>query len=72
MKRWWVYKIFKTRTSQCVALYVLLGMDASVAATATENALSHMNNDKALWQQFKAQKGQDELAASIANMKCKS
>jgi hypothetical protein len=28
-----------------------------------------MNNDKALWQQFKAQKGQDELAASIANMK---
>lgn len=63
-------KIFKTRTSPNGALYVLLGMDASVAATATENALkTSMNNDKALWQQFKAQKGQDELAAEIAKMK---
>lgn len=63
-------KIFKTRTSPNGALYVLLGMDASVAATATENALkTSMNNDNALWQQFKAQKGQEELAASIANMK---
>jgi len=63
-------KIFKTRTSPNGALYVLLGMDGSVAAAATENALkTSMNNDRALWQQFKAQKGQDELAASIANMK---
>lgn len=63
-------KIFKIRNSPNGALYVLLGMDASVAAVATENALkTSMNNDKALWQQFKAQKGQDELAASIANMK---
>jgi len=63
-------KIFKTRTSPNGTLYVLLGMDPSVAATATENALkTSMNNDRALWQQFKAQKGQDELAASIANMK---
>ena len=63
-------KIFKTRTSPNGALYVLLGMDASIAAAATENALkTSMNNDRALWQQFKAQKGQDELASSIANMK---
>lgn len=63
-------KIFKTRTSPNGALYVLLGMDGSIAAAATENALkTSMNNDRALWQQFKAQKGQDELAASIANMK---
>jgi hypothetical protein len=63
-------KIYKTHTSPNGALYVLLGMDASMAATATENALkTSMNNDKALWQQFKAQKGQDELAAAIANMK---
>jgi hypothetical protein len=63
-------KIYKTRTSPNGALYVLLGMDASMAAAATENALkTSMNNDKALWQQFKAQKGQDELAAAIANMK---
>jgi hypothetical protein len=65
-------KIYKTRSSPDGDLYVLLGMDASVAATATENALkTSMNNDGALWQQFKAQKGQDELAASIAKMKQK-
>ncbi len=63
-------KIFKTRTSPKGALYVLLGMDASSAAQATQAALTtSMNNDNALWQQFKAQKGQDELASSIANMK---
>ena len=63
-------KIYKTRTSPNGSLYVLLGMDPSVAASATENALrTSMNNDRALWQQFKAQKGQDELAAAIANMK---
>jgi LPP20 lipoprotein len=63
-------KIFKTRTSPNGALYVLLGIDASMAATTTENALkTSMGNDKALWQQFKAEKGQDELAAAIANMK---
>ncbi|MES0326974.1 MAG: LPP20 family lipoprotein [Gammaproteobacteria bacterium] len=60
-------KIFKTRVSPNGALYVLLGMDKNSTATATQEALrSSMNNDKALWQQFKAQKGQDELAAAIA------
>jgi uncharacterized protein YeaO (DUF488 family) len=63
-------KIYKTRTSPNGALYVLLGMDEASVATATQNALrTSMNNDAALWQQFKAQKGQDELAASIAEMK---
>lgn len=63
-------KIFKTRTSPNGDLYVLLGMDAAMAAQATENALkTSMGNDKALWQQFKAEKAQDELAADIANMK---
>ena len=62
-------KIYKTRTSPNGTLYVLLGMDASMAAQATENAINtSMGNDKALWQQFKAQKAQDELAADIANM----
>ena len=62
-------KIFKTRTSPNGTLYVLLGMDADFAAQATETALkTSMGNDKALWQQFKAQKAQDELAADIANM----
>jgi hypothetical protein len=63
-------KIFKTRTSPNGTLYVLLGMDDGATAKATQEALrTSMNNDQALWQQFKAQKGQDELAAAIANMK---
>lgn len=63
-------KIYKTRASPGGTLYVLLGMDSSMAATATQDALkTSMNNDSALWQQFKAQKGQDELVSSIANMR---
>ncbi len=63
-------KIYKTRTSPNGALYVLLGMDESSMAEATQNALrTSMGNDAALWQQFKAQKAQDELAAAIADMK---
>ena len=60
-------KVFKTRVSPNGTLYVLLGMDPKSTATATQEALkTSMNNDQALWQQFKAKKGQDELAASIA------
>jgi hypothetical protein len=63
-------KVFKSRVSPNGTLYVLLGMDSKSTATATQEALrTSMNNDAALWQQFKAQKGQDELASSIANMK---
>lgn len=63
-------RTFKTSTSPNGTLYLLLGMDKKSAATATQEALrTSMNNDAALWQQFKAQKGQDELASSIANMK---
>jgi hypothetical protein len=63
-------KIFKTRTSPNGMLYVLLGMDANATAAAAQDAIkTSMNNDRALWQQFKAQKGQDELAAAIAGVK---
>lgn len=63
-------RIFKTRTSPNGTLYVLLGMDGGATAKAAEEALrTSMNNDRALWQQFKAQKGQEELAAAIASMK---
>jgi hypothetical protein len=49
-------------------MYVLVGFDEKVAARKTEQVLkTSMNNDKALWQQFKAKQGQDELAAAIAN-----
>lgn len=63
-------KIYKTTTSPNGTLYVLLGMDANATAVATQSALkTSMGNDAALWQQFKAQKAQDELAAEIANMR---
>ncbi len=63
-------RIYKTRTSPNGNLYVLLGMDENATASAAQEALkTSMNNDRALWQQFKAQKGQDELAAAIASMK---
>ncbi len=62
-------RIYKTRKSPGGSLYVLLGMDESSVRQATEKALkTSMKNEQALWQQFKAQKGQDELAAEIARM----
>ena len=62
-------KIYKTALSPNGTLYVLLGMDENATAEVTQRALrTSMRNDAALWQQFKAQKAQDELAASIAEM----
>ena len=60
-------KRYKSIVSPNKVVYVLIGMDPTSAAQATQEVVrSSMNNDKALWQQFKAQKGQDELAAAIA------
>ena len=62
-------RIYKTRVSPNGTLYVLLGMDDGSVAAAAKNAIkTSMNNERALWQQFKAQKGQDELAAEISKM----
>ena len=62
-------RIYKTRTSPTGSLYVLLGMDDAAVEQATQKALkTSMKNERALWQQFKAQKSQDELAAEIAKM----
>jgi hypothetical protein len=63
-------KIIKTRSSPTGRLYVLIAMDPESVQKATEAAIrTSMNNDQALWQQFKAQKGQEELAADIAKMR---
>lgn len=65
-------KIIKTRASPTGKLYVLLAMDPESVVKASEAALrTSMNNDKAIWQQFQAKKGQDELAAEIAKMRPK-
>ena len=62
-------RIYKTALSPNGTLYVLIGMDENATAEVTQRALrTSMRNDAALWQQFKAQKAQDELAASIAEM----
>jgi hypothetical protein len=51
------------------ALFVLVGLDpASMTANAQKAIRTSMGNDQALWQQFLAQKKQDELAAEIAKM----
>jgi len=62
-------KIYKTRTSPNGNLYVLVGMDSASVEQATQKALkTSMKNERALWQQFKASKSQDELAAEISKM----
>ena len=61
-------RVFKSHMSPNGMLYVLLGVDAASAAQATANAVNtSMKNENALWQQFKAKSGQDELADAIAN-----
>lgn len=59
-------RIIKTRMSPNGALYVLVGMDKASMLNASQNALkTSMQNDSALWQQFRADKNQQELAAEI-------
>ncbi len=63
-------RVFRSITSPNGAMYVLVGLDPTVTKEAVEKVLkTSMNNDQALWQQFKAKKGQDELAEEIAKMK---
>jgi hypothetical protein len=51
-------------------MYILMGLDPASAEKLTEAAIkTSMNNDRAAWQQFRAQKGQDELAADIAKQR---
>lgn len=65
-------KLYKSVWSPTGALYVLVGMEPQVMGKQAEAALrTSMKNDQALWQQFQAKKGQDELAAEIAKMDAK-
>ncbi len=62
-------RIYKTRMSPNGNLYVLVGLDGEGAKLAAKNALrTSMNNERALWQKFQAQKGQEELAEAISSM----
>lgn len=63
-------KLIRSIVAPDGAVYVLVGLDEAAAQKLTETAIkTSMNNDKAAWQQFRAQKGQDELAADIAKQK---
>lgn len=60
-------RIYQSVVSPNGTMYVLLGLDAKLAARKTEEIIkTSMNNDRAAWQQFKAKQAQDELAAEIA------
>jgi hypothetical protein len=60
-------KLLRTITGPDGSLYALVGLDESSAQQIAEVAIrSSMDNDRAAWQQFRSQKGQDELAADIA------
>lgn len=61
--------IYRTRTSPNGMMYVLVGMDPATVEAASRTVLqSSMNNDEALWQQFRAEQGYEQLAAEIARM----
>jgi hypothetical protein len=50
-------------------LYVLVGLSAAPMRENVQKAVkTSMNNERALWQEFKATKAQDELAADISKM----
>lgn len=63
-------RIFRSRTSPTGGLFILVGLDSVKVQQSAKDAIqTSMNNDRALWQEFKAKKAQDELAADIAKMK---
>ena len=62
-------KIYKTRIGPEGRMYVLVGLDSTTTKVLVEKAVkTSMKNDQALWQEFKAQKSHDEMAAGIAAM----
>jgi hypothetical protein len=63
-------RIFRSIVAPDGTMFVLVGLDDAAVQQLTESAVkTSMGNDQAAWQQFKAQKGQDELAAEIAKQK---
>ena len=65
-------RAFRSTVSPKGTMYVLVGLDPKLAEDQTKNVLkTSMRNERALWQQFKAKQGQDELAAEIAKMDAK-
>lgn len=65
-------RLFKSKVSPNKTMYVLVGLDEAKVQKAAEKAIkTSMRNERALWQQFKASKAQDELAAEISKIEVK-
>ena len=63
-------KILKSTTGPDGTVYMLVGLDPESAQKLAESAIkTSMNNERAAWQQFRAKKGQEELAEEIAKQK---
>ena len=63
-------KIFRQMATPSGGMVVLVGLDAgTVNQLAGEAIKSSMNSERALWQQFQAEKSFDELAKEIAKMR---
>jgi hypothetical protein len=63
-------RIYKSIISPDGTMFVLVGLDEASVRQVSERAIkASMNNDAGLWQQLRADKAQDELAAEIAKQK---
>lgn len=63
-------KVIKSVQGPDGKLWVLMGIDAASVEQFTQTAVkTSMKNDNALWQQFQAKKGMDEMATEIAKQK---
>jgi hypothetical protein len=63
-------KILRSIQGPDGTIYMLVGLDPEAAQKLAETAIkTSMNNERAAWQQFRAKKGQEELAEEIAKQK---
>lgn len=63
-------KVYRSRVGPDGRLYMLIGLSPQAdKALMKESIRTSMKNDQALWQEFKAQKSHDEMAADIAKMR---
>jgi len=58
-------KLLKTWISPKGTMYVLVGMKGDINELVAEATKTTFKNDKALWQEFKAKKAQEELDSEV-------
>ncbi len=58
-------KLLKTWISPKGTMFVLAGINGSIKDAVKQAAKTTLHNDKALWQEFKAKKAQEELDSEI-------